>query len=148
LCKWKSTATVYAPTLKKAIEKRRRARGSSRSENGASAKELAFAKPLKQSKKFASHSSGPSSTGVGRMAWALAHALDRFDSGSSPSDAEPTDLVPARKCPRRSSTPKTVSEPSEAFATKCSLEQFLFLRLSYSYDIELLFSFLCSLQLR
>jgi hypothetical protein len=113
---------------KKATAKRRRASGSSRSEDGASTK-----------------TSGPSSTGVGHAAQAPARALDLFDSGSSASDAEPTDSVPAWKHLRISSTLKTVSEPSEAFAANGMLERLLFLRLLYSWDTELLFYFLCSL---
>jgi hypothetical protein len=97
--KRKTAAAVFASTPKKATEKRRRVRGSSRSEDRTSAKELALAKPLKQSKKFVSHSSRPSSTGAGSAAQAPAHALDLFDSGSSASDAEPTDPVPPRKRP-------------------------------------------------
>jgi hypothetical protein len=136
---------MSAPAPKKATAKRRRASGSSRSEDGASTKEMALAKRLKQSKKFASQTSGPSSIGVGHAAQALARALDLFDSGSSASDAEPTDSVPARKHLWRSSTLKTVSEPSEAFAANGMMERFLFLRLLYSWDTELLFYFLCSL---
>jgi hypothetical protein len=146
--KWKSSATVSAPTPKKATAKRRRASGSSRTGDGASAKELSLAKQLKRSKKFASHSPGPSSAGVGHTTQAPTCALDLFDSGSSASDAKPADPVPAQKCLWRSSTPKTVSKPLEAFTANNMLEWFLFLRLFYSCDIELLLSFMHSLQLR
>jgi hypothetical protein len=95
-------------------------RGSSRLGDRPAAKELALAKLLKLSKKFVSHSSGPSCASGGSAAPALARALDLFDSGSFASDAEPTDPLPL----------KTISKPSEALATKGTLEQFLFLRLS------------------
>jgi hypothetical protein len=96
--KWKSSATVSAPTPKKATAKRRRASGLSRTGDGASAKELSLAKQLKRSKKFASHSPGPSSAGVGHTTQAPTCALDLFDSGSSASDAKPADPAPAQKC--------------------------------------------------
>jgi hypothetical protein len=99
--------------------------------------QLALAKLLKPSKKFVLHSSGPSSAGGGGATPALARALNLFDSGSYASDAEPTNLVPPQKRPRKSPIPKTVLKPSKALTTKGTLEQFLFLHLSYSYDIEL-----------
>jgi hypothetical protein len=66
--KCKSAVMVPAPVLKKATKKKRRAKGSSRSRDWTSVQELALAKLLKQSKKFVSHSSGPSSTGGGSVA--------------------------------------------------------------------------------
>jgi hypothetical protein len=82
---------------------------------------MALAKPLKSSKKFFSHSSGPSSADGGSTAQASTHALDLFDSGSSASDGEPTNLGPPQKRPRKSLVPKTVSK---ALATKDTLDQF------------------------
>jgi hypothetical protein len=99
--KCKSAATVPALALKKAIENRRRVRGSSRFGDRTSVKELALAKPLKLSEKFVSHSSGPSFTGGGIAALTPAHTLDLFDSSSSASDAEPTDPMSPRKRPRK-----------------------------------------------
>jgi hypothetical protein len=128
--KRKSTGAVPALAPKKATEKRRCVRGSSRLGDRTAAKELALAKLLKLSKKFVSHSSGPSCASGGSAAPALARALDLFDSGSFASDAEPTDPMPPRKCPWKSPVLKTISKPSEALATKGTLEQFLFLRLS------------------
>jgi hypothetical protein len=141
---------------KKGYDKRRHAQCLSHSGDQLSTQELALAKPLKQSKKFVSHSLGlsttkktssatvkihggkMSSTFAGRSgaAQALTRALDLFDSGSSASDGETVNLVPPRKHPRKSLIPKSAPKPSEAHAVKGTLEQFLALRLSESYDIE------------
>jgi gamma-glutamyltranspeptidase len=64
------------------------------------------------------------------VAQAPARALDLFESGSSASDGEPANLAPPRKRPRKSPVPKIVPKPSEALATKGTLEQFFFLCLS------------------
>jgi hypothetical protein len=85
---------------------------------------------MKQSQKFISHSSGPSSTGGSDAAQALAHALDLFNSDSSTSDGETTNPVSPWKRPRKSPVPKNVLKPSEALAAKGTLEIVPFLRLS------------------
>jgi hypothetical protein len=128
--KQKSAATVLAPALKKATENRRRAKGSSRSVDQTSTQELALAKPLKQSKIFVSHSLGSSSTDGRGVTQALTCVLGLFNSGSSDSDGEPTNPASPQKRPRKSPIPKIVLKPSEALATKCTLEQFFFLCLS------------------
>jgi hypothetical protein len=125
--KCKSVGAVPAPAPKRGAEKRRCARGSSHSRDRTSVKELALAKLLKPSKKFVSHSSGPSSADGGSATPFLARALDLFDTGSSTSDAEPTNLVLSRKCPRKSPILKAVPKPSEAPTAKHTLEQLLFL---------------------
>jgi hypothetical protein len=103
--KQKVAAAVQAPALKKATEKCKCPKGSSRSMGQMSAQELALTKPLKESKKFISQSSGlsvteksssttikitggktsSSSTGGSGAAPAPTHALDLFDSGLSSS---------------------------------------------------------------
>jgi hypothetical protein len=62
--------------------------------------------------------------------------LDLFDSGLSASHAEPTDPVPSHKRSQKSPILKVISKPSKAPAAKGTLEQFLFLRSSWSYDIQ------------
>jgi hypothetical protein len=63
-------------------------KGKSYSGDQTSMQELALDKPLKQSKKFISHSSGISSTSGSGVAQALTSALDLFDSSSSASDGK------------------------------------------------------------
>jgi hypothetical protein len=112
--KHKSAAMAPATMPRKASEKQRRGRGSSRSGTRTSAQEFALAKPLKPSKKFVAQSSGLSiaektsptgvkivckkvsstSTGGSDTTWASTRALDLFDSGSSASDGESTLSVP------------------------------------------------------
>jgi hypothetical protein len=60
--KRKVVATAQVPASKKATEKQKRAKGLSRSRDQTSAQELALSKPMKQSKKFISQSSGLSVT--------------------------------------------------------------------------------------
>jgi hypothetical protein len=114
----------------KIYRKRRHVKGSSHSGDQTSAQELALAEPLKQSKKFISHSSGPSSTGGSGAAQAPARALDLSDSGSSASDGETANPTPPQKCPRKSTILKDDLKPFESPALKGTLEHFLFLRLS------------------
>jgi hypothetical protein len=134
--KRKSGGMVPTSAPKRAIEKRRRVRGSSRSGDRTSVKELALAKSLKLSKKFVLHSSKSSSAGGGSAAPAPAHTLDLFDLGSSASDAEPTDPVPSQKCSQKSPVLEVISKPSKAPTAKGTLEQLIFLRSSWSYDIQ------------
>jgi hypothetical protein len=105
-------------------------KGSSHSGDQTSTQELALAEPLKQSKKFISHSSGPSSIGGSGAAQAPARALDLSDSGSSASDGETANPTPPRKCPQKSTIPNDVPKPFESPTVKGTLEHFLFLRLS------------------
>jgi hypothetical protein len=128
--KRKSAATVPASAPKKAIEKRRRAKGSSCSVDQTFMQDLALAKPLKQSKKFVSHSLGPNSTDISGVTQASTCALGLFDLGSSDSDGEPTNLASPRKHPRKSPILKIILKPSEALATKRYLGTILFLCLS------------------
>jgi hypothetical protein len=120
--KQKSTATVPALASKKVTEKRRHMKGSSCSEDQTSMQELMLAKPLKQSKKFISHSSWPSSAGGSGRAQALDHVLDLFDSGSSTFGGETANLAPPQKHPQKSPVLKNVPMPCEALATKGTLE--------------------------
>jgi hypothetical protein len=103
----------------KGYKKRRHTKGSSHSRDQNCAQELTLAKPLKQSKKFISHSLGlcttektssvtikvlsgkmsSTSAGGSGAAQALIHALDFFDWSSSTSDGETTNLAPPRKHP-------------------------------------------------
>jgi hypothetical protein len=69
------------------------------------------------------------------------HALDLFDSGSSASDSKMANPAPPRKRLRKSPVPKSVLKPFEAPTAKGTLEQFLALCLSKSYDIELFLAF-------
>jgi hypothetical protein len=89
-----------------------------------------LAKPLKQSKKFVSHSSGPSSAGGSGAAQSPSRALDLFDSGSSTSDGEPANPTPPQKHPQKSPVLKKVLKPSEALAAKGTFKRFIFLRSS------------------
>jgi hypothetical protein len=136
-------------------------KGLSHFGNQTSMQELALTKPLKESKKFISHSLGPSTVektspaiikilggrtssttaGGSGTAQAPTHALDLFDSGSSASDSKMANPAPPWKRLRKSPVPKSVLKPFEAPAMKGTLEQFLALCLSKSYDIELFLAF-------
>jgi hypothetical protein len=63
------------------------------------------------------------------VAHALSHVLDLFDSGSSASDGETTNLSPPYKRPQKSPILKNVLKPSEALVAKGTLEIVHFLAL-------------------
>jgi hypothetical protein len=145
--KQKVVAAVQAPVPNKATEKRKCMKGSSRSGHQTSAQELALAKPLKQSRKFSSQSSGLSiieklpprmlklaggktsstSAGGGGAGRDLSCALDLFDSGSSASNGEVLTPVPHRKHPQKSPPSKAILKPSNTPTAKgTSVQSFTF----------------------
>jgi hypothetical protein len=135
---------VQAPASKKPFEKRKHVKGPSCSGDQISKQEKALAKPLKQTKKFRSKSSGLSimekasstkvviqpitsvkinrgktsstSAGGGGAGQALTRALDLYASFATDEETIPPE--PRLKDSQKSSPLKAIPKPSDASAVK------------------------------